>query len=108
MNKYERLQGELAEKGEGKMKCFGNSMVPLLESGGLITFEKVTVADCKVGDKVFCKVKGRWIDCHLVTKFDSKGRAMIANNHGWENGWTKNIFGRAVHVKYDDGREFNI
>jgi hypothetical protein len=25
---------------------------------------------------------------------------MIANNHGYENGWAKQIFGRAVKAEY--------
>jgi SOS-response transcriptional repressor LexA len=98
MNKYQKLMEQLEKTGTGKMKCFGNSMLPILETGGLLTFVKQ--AKYKVGDIVFCKVKGRFIDAHKITKFDPQGRAMIANNHGYENGWTKNIFGRAVQAEY--------
>ena len=40
MNKYERLKNELALAGNGKMKAFGDSMLPILKNGSLLTFEK--------------------------------------------------------------------
>ena len=98
MNKYHRLQKELEEKGTGNMKCYGNSMVPILESGGLLTF--VRQESYNIGDVVFCKVKGRFIDAHKITKKDSIGRYLISNNHGFDNGWTKNIFGKAISAQY--------
>ncbi len=96
MNKYERLKKELEELGEGKMKCFGNYMTPILESGSLLTFKKQETY--AIGDIVFCKnPKGRgYIDAHKITKIDAQGRYMIANNHNFENGWTKTIFGKMV------------
>lgn len=98
MNKYERLKNELEERGIGKMKCFGNSMTPILYSGGLVTFKKEKEYD--TGDMVFCRVKGRYIDCHIIThKNDDRGY-MIANNHGFQNGWTKTVYGKAIHVEY--------
>jgi hypothetical protein len=98
MNKYERLKQELEESGEGSMKCFGQSMVPILKSGSKLTFVKQD--NYEIGDIVFCKVKGRWIDAHLITKKHPKLGFMIANNHGWENGWTKTIFGKAVTAEH--------
>lgn len=99
MNKYERLKGELeSDEKTGKMKCFGNSMLPILKSGGLLTF--VSKEKYEVGDIVFCKVKGRYIDAHKITKIDTNKGYMIANNHGWENGWTKTIYGKAIQVEY--------
>lgn len=97
MNKYIRLKEELETKGEGKMKGFGNSMMPIIKSGSLLTFN--TADEYEVGDIVFCKVKGRWIDGHLITKIDASGRFMIANNKGFENGWTTNVFGKVVHIE---------
>jgi len=84
MNKYQNLIEQLEKTGTGKMKCFGNSMTPILETGGLLTFVKQD--KYKVGDIVFCKVSGRFIDAHKITKQDSQGRSMIANNHDHENG----------------------
>ncbi len=98
MNKYEILKENLATKGTGQMKCFGNSMTPILETGGLLTFVKQETYE--IGDIVFCKVKGRYIDAHKITKKDAAGRYLISNNHGWDNGWTKTIFGRAIKAEY--------
>ncbi len=55
MNKYLRLKDELALAGIGKMKAFGNSMLPVLKDGSLLTFEKAD--SYEIGDIVFCKGK---------------------------------------------------
>ncbi len=94
MNKYERLKNDLEAAGTGKLKAFGNSMLPLLKNGSLLTFERSGNYD--IGDIVFCKVKGRYIDAHKIVKKDSNKGFLIANNHGFENGWTKIIYGKVV------------
>ena len=94
MNKYERLKNELESAGKGKMKAFGNSMLPILKSGSMLTFEKAN--EYEIGDIVFCKVKGRYIDAHKIVKKDNDKGFLIANNHGFENGWTKVIYGKVV------------
>lgn len=100
MNKYERLKSELETHGTGKMKAFGTSMLPILKSGTLLTFIKAT--EYSIGDIVFCKVKGRYIDAHkIVKKVDNKGW-LIANNHGFENGWTKVIYGKVIIGEYEN------
>ncbi|SRR6266403_1770032 len=103
MNKYLRILEDLDKHGVGKMKCFGNSMTPILKTGSLITFEKQD--EYQVGDIVFCKVNGRFIDAHKITKIDAEGRFLIANNHGWENGWTKHIFAKAIKSECDDNEK---
>lgn len=80
------------------MKCFGNSMLPILSNPSTCHYVKQEAYE--VGDIVFCKVKGRYIDAHKITKIGADGRYMIANNHGYENGWTRNIFGK-VHASED-------
>src|SRR4051812_22408249 len=94
MNKYERLKSELESTGKGKMKAFGSSMLPILKSGTHLTFEKAS--EYKIGDIVFCKVKGRYIDAHKIIKTDAHKGFLIANNHGFENGWTRIIYGKVV------------
>ena len=94
MNKYEQLKTELENSGTGKMKCFGNSMTPIIKSGTVLTFVKQQ--NYEIGDIVFCKVKGRYIDAHKITKKDQEGRFMISNNHGFDNGWTRTIFGKVI------------
>jgi hypothetical protein len=94
MNKYERVKNELETKGFGSMKCFGNSMLPIIKSGSKISFRKQD--DYQVGDIVFCRVRGYWIDAHIITKKNDKRGWLICNYDGWENGWTKTIYGKAV------------
>jgi hypothetical protein len=89
---------DLEEQKTGRMKCFGQSMRPILKSGSLLTFEKQE--NYQIGDIVFCKVRGRFIDAHKITKIHPSRGFMIANNHGWENGWTKVIYGRAVRAEF--------
>lgn len=96
MTKYERLKIELAKNSVGSMKAFGSSMLPIIESGSILTFEKKD--EYEVGDIVFCKVKGRYIDAHKITKKDNKKGYMIANNKGRENGWTKTIYGYVTEI----------
>jgi SOS-response transcriptional repressor LexA len=98
MNKYERLKAELAAAGTSKMKAFGNSMLPILKSGSSLTFS--TAPEYQVGDIVFCKVRGRYIDAHKIVKTDAGKGFLIANNHGFENGWTKTIYGKVVRAEF--------
>lgn len=100
MNKFERLKRDLEVSGRGKMKAFGSSMLPILKSGSLLTFEKAE--EYEIDDIVFCKVKGRYIDAHKVVKKDSNKGFLIANNHGWENGWTRIIYGRVITGEYQN------
>jgi SOS-response transcriptional repressor LexA len=93
--KYNRARKELEETGTTKMKVFGQSMTPIIKSGTLLTFE--TFDDYEVGDIVFCRIGQRFIDAHKITKKDGD-RYMISNNHGWDNGWTRTIFGKVVKI----------
>jgi SOS-response transcriptional repressor LexA len=103
MNKYQRLIEELEESGVGKMKCFGTSMMPILKSGSLMTFEPRE--NYEIGDIVFCKVKGRFVDAHKIIKKDINKGYLIANNRGHENGWTKIIYGKAVKAEHSSGNK---
>lgn len=85
---------ELKEKGTGKMTVFGNSMLPIIKSGSTLTFKSQTTYE--IGDIVFCKMRGRYIDAHLITKKNAKRGYMISNNHGWDNGWTRTIYGKVI------------
>ena len=100
MNKYTRLKEDLEETGTGSMKCFGNSMLPLLDNPTTNTY--ITQKEYKVGDIVFCKVRGRWIDSHLITQVNEKRGYMISNNHGHQNGWTKRVFGLVVKAENEN------
>lgn len=96
--KYDRLKEELGTIGKGSMKVFGQSMKPIIESGSLLFFEKKK--DYEIGDVVFSKVKGRYIDAHKIIKKDNNKGYLIANNHGYENGWTKTIYGKVISTEF--------
>ena len=96
MGKFERAMRELNENGTTRMKVFGNSMLPIIKSGSLLEFTRQQ--EYEVGDIVFCKVRGRYIDAHKITKIQPNRGYMIANNKGHENGWTKTIYGKATEV----------
>lgn len=86
---------------EGKAVQFrprGNSMIPLISSGALVTVIPCGPEEIKKGDVVLCKVKGREY-LHLVKAV--KGSSfLIGNNVGRTNGWTSSVFGKCVEVDH--------
>lgn len=74
----------------------GNSMTPIIKSGQKHRLQPITIEDAKVGDIVYCKVAGKYYT-HLVTAKSNRG-CQISNNHGYVNGWTKNIFGKVIEI----------
>ena len=93
-----------------KFRPHGNSMLPIIESGALVTISPVSeefpngsashMPMPQVGDVVLCKVNGKQM-LHKVTAIGSDGRYQISNNHGHINGWCtkKNIFGVLTAVE---------
>jgi hypothetical protein len=75
----------------------GNSMVPLIYSGQEHELSPVKLDDVKVGDIVYCKVKGHFYT-HLVKAKDDKKGCLIGNNKGGVNGWTRNVYGKVTKV----------
>jgi hypothetical protein len=97
MNQRYQQAIDVLDAGQGHtMTVTGYSMVPLIYSKSKLTFRATN--DYQVGDVVFCKVNGRLIDAHKITKVDASGRFMIGNNKGYENGWASQIFGRVIAV----------
>lgn len=85
---------------EGKtvqFKPHGNSMTPKINSGQLVTLDPIKLDDVEVGDMVYCKVKGS-VMLHLCTA-KKDGKVQISNNHGWVNGWTTTVYGKAVKIE---------
>ena len=80
----------------------GNSMVPIVKSGQLVTVSRVT-KDTVIskGDVVLCKVSGRQF-LHKVTAIKNEGtdnaQYQISNNKGHVNGWIcrKTIYGKMI------------
>lgn len=75
----------------------GNSMLPLIKSKQPVVIEPTTWDKVDVGDIVYCKVRGNYYT-HLVTAINDKRGCQISNNHGYVNGWTKNVYGVIVKV----------
>jgi SOS-response transcriptional repressor LexA len=96
MNKYQRCLQELKELGTSRMTVFGNSMLPIIKTGSTLTFEKRP--EYEIGDIVFCKVKGRFIDAHKIVAKNQDRGYQIANNKGWINGWTHAIYGKVTKI----------
>lgn len=91
--KLERLQnGESFVTSEK-----GNSMTPLISSGQEHELSPINLEEVKVGDIVYCKVKGRFYT-HLVKAVNEVRGCLIGNNHGYINGWTKQIYGKVTKI----------
>lgn len=77
----------------------GNSMVPLIRSGQLITVAPITKdTTIKEGSIVLCTVNDRQY-VHLV-KAVQQDRYQIGNNRGLINGWIgyKNLYGIVIGI----------
>lgn len=88
-------------KGETvKFRPHGNSMVPIVYSGQLVTVAPAKDTPFGIGSVVLCKVNGRMM-LHKVTAIGSDGRYQISNNHGHINGWCKPdaVFGVMIAVE---------
>jgi hypothetical protein len=94
--KYKTLKESLVATGHARMKVFGHSMEPIIDSGTLL--EYMVKDEYEVGDVVFCKVRGRYIDAHKIIKKvpGPRPRYLIANNKGHENGWTAQVYAAVV------------
>lgn len=93
--KYSKAIEELTKQGHTTFRVFGNSMMSIIKSGSTLYFEKAD--NYEIGDVVFCRVSGRIIDAHLITAKGERGW-LISNNHGHDNGWTKQIYGKVVKI----------
>ena len=60
-------------------------MTPKINNQQKHKLTAITLNQVKVGDIVFCKVKGNYFT-HLVTGINEKRGIQISNNHGHVNG----------------------
>lgn len=74
----------------------GNSMLPLVKDGQLVTVEPLSGLPA-VGSIVLCKVNGAEY-LHLVKAVQGE-RVLIGNNKNKINGWTKSVYGLCVRVE---------
>jgi hypothetical protein len=109
--KYRRLRDKLVNVGDtGKMQCFGESMMPIIESGSILTFQKEK--SYGVGDIVFCEIqyenKRGFIDAHMI--IDQRGDRENGfeffigpvNQDYPDNGWTDIIHGRVIKIEKNE------
>ena len=89
------------------IKGKGNSMTPKLKSGEAVIVEPITPDTIiRKRDIVLCKVKGH-IYLHLVTGV-SGDSYKISNNHGHDNGWTKQVYGKYVRKATADELKYRF
>lgn len=93
MSKYTALCTKLQSGESVTYREYGNSMLPKLKSGVLVTVAPCKLKDLAVGDIAFCKVRGTYY-LHYVKAVGQDGRVQIGNAHGWINGWTRTVFGK--------------
>jgi hypothetical protein len=96
------ILNELQSNGEVSFKPHGNSMTPRLKSGEPVRVKSIPIGLYKVGDIVYCKIKGGYV-LHLLTAISynkDKDKYQISNNHGFVNGWIgpDNIYGICVEA----------
>jgi len=75
----------------------GNSMTPRLKSRQPVTLAPITWDKVSVGSIVYCKIRGKCYT-HLVKAIDQKRGVLIGNNHGYDNGWTKKVYGVVIKI----------
>jgi len=93
-----RMVIEKLQRGEDVIhRGKGNSMTPRIKSGQKVLLTPCTWEKAKVGDAVFCKVRGM-ITTHLVTAKNNEKGCQISNNHNYVNGWTKQVYGKVIKV----------
>lgn len=72
-------------------------MLPHIKSRQPVEITPCTWKDVNPGDIVFCKVAGKFYT-HFVKTLSEKRGCLIANASGFENGWTRNIYGKVTKV----------
>lgn len=75
----------------------GNSMTPILASRQSVELTPTTWDKVEIGDIVYCKVHGHFYT-HLVKAKNEKRGVQIGNNHGYINGWTKNVYAKITKI----------
>jgi len=90
---------ELAESGHCKIRPHGGSMRGRIESGQLVTIEKVEPSDVLVNDVALVKWNGNYL-LHIIIEIREE-KASIGNNLGKINGWIPltDVIGKVTKVE---------
>ena len=75
----------------------GNSMLPILKSKQPVVLEPTDWTKVKTGDIVYVKVHSYYYT-HLVKATDLRKGALIGNNKGGINGWSKQVYGKVIKI----------
>jgi len=97
MSKHAVLSQKLQAGEQVTYREYGNSMLPKLKSGVLVTVSPCLLEEVQVGDVVFSKVRGTYY-LHYV-KAVRDGQVQISNARGHINGWTRQVFGKLTHFE---------
>ena len=90
---------ELSESGICKIRPQGGSMRGRIESGQLVTIEKVIPEQVKIDDAALVKWKGNYL-LHIIKEVKEE-EVLIGNNLGKLNGWIplRDVIGKVVKVE---------
>jgi len=94
----EALQ-QLQNHKQCQVRPLGGSMRGRIESGQLVTIEKISPKDVQLDDAVFIKWKNGYL-LHLVKEIQGE-EVLIGNNVGKINGWIPRscIIGKVIHIE---------
>ena len=90
---------ELSESGTCQIRPQGGSMRGRIESGQLVTIEKVIPEQVKIDDAALVKWKGNYL-LHIIKEIKEE-EVLIGNNLGKLNGWIplSDVIGKVVKVE---------
>lgn len=90
---------ELAENGSCQIRPQGGSVRGRIESGQLVTIEKIVSDQIEVDDAALVKWKGNYL-LHIIREIKDE-EVLIGNNLDKMNGWIplKDVIGKVVAVE---------
>ena len=90
---------QFEEKDTCQVRPLGGSMRGRIESGQLVTIQKVDAQEVELEDAIFVKWKNSYL-LHLAKEITDTG-ILIGNNLGKINGWIprENVIGKVIKVE---------
>ena len=90
---------ELDKNGVCQIRPHGGSMRGKIESGQLVTIEKIKGGEVKLEDIIFIKWKGNYL-LHIAKEITEE-KILIGNNLGKTNGWIpkRDVIGKVIKIE---------
>ncbi len=90
---------QLSETGQCQIRPQGGSMRGRIESGQLVTLQKILPSEIQVEDAAFVKWKGNHL-LHIIKEIKDD-QVLIGNNLGKLNGWIplKDVVAKVIKVE---------